>query len=587
MKINKQQSLNIRLMAAFILSYAFLTAILFIQTDVSVRNEVFSRYSDQYVTQLEDTRTDMDFFFKSLAEGLQFLSSCPAVRNRNDESFTSFLYADSETFKYEYSQAELSIIETFSSWKSSHPAVSSVYMGRENGAFVRSHPRTRASRYDPRSRPWYRSAVEQPGVVVFTRPYQSVTNTDVNIGVVRTLQDSTGTVFGVIGIDVTLEELSRRVKKQFLPHGGFLEITDHQNTVLISGNDSRSGMDGVSDRFATLSSSGPFKIEKNEEWYRFSLEVGIPLGRLSAWLPLDAVESEVSSVMRARFLLLSGVLFLSFFVALFVTRRWVLIPLRTMSLALEISGSSADPSRIYVECAGELADFQDRYNNLVEAIHREHDELKKTKFLVVSSLASLAQKRDNETGLHILRTQKYIDVLANAYMKRFPDRRLDSNYVALMVQCAPLHDIGKVAIPDHILLKPGELSEAEFEIMKKHTVYGKEALERVDVEMGDPLFMRTALAIVYSHHERWDGRGYPEKLRETAIPLEARFMAIGDVYDALTTVRVYKHAYDHELAVSIIREGSGTQFDPDVVTAFLEVETVFREIGAIYKDQPD
>ena len=100
-------------------------------------------------------------------------------------------------------------------------------------------------------------------------------------------------------------------------------------------------------------------------------------------------------------------------------------------------------------------------------------------------------------------------------------------------------------------------------------------------------FLCGRLAIVYSHHERWDGRGYPEKLRETAIPLEARFMAIGDVYDALTTVRVYKHAYDHELAVSIIREGSGTQFDPDVVTAFLEVETVFREIGAMYKDQPD
>ena len=155
-----------------------------------------------------------------------------------------------------------------------------------------------------------------------------------------------------------------------------------------------------------------------------------------------------------------------------------------------------------------------------------------------------------------------------------------------MVLCAPLHDIGKVAIPDRILMKPGPLTENEFEEMKLHTVFGREAIEKANVEISDRLFMTTALAIVYSHHERWDGTGYPEAISGEAIPVEARFMALADVYDALTTERVYKKAFTHEFAVKVIRDGAGTQFDPRVVSAFLESEKEFLEVSRLYHEAP-
>ena len=155
----------------------------------------------------------------------------------------------------------------------------------------------------------------------------------------------------------------------------------------------------------------------------------------------------------------------------------------------------------------------------------------------------------------------------------------------LLFKSAPLHDIGKVGIPDNILLKPGKLSDDEFAIMKTHANLGSESLEVAENELGSSSFLRYAREIAISHHERWDGTGYPCKLQGEQIPLSGRLMAVADVYDALISKRVYKPAFSHEEAKKIIVEGRGTHFDPRIVDVFLASETRFQEIAGEFEDR--
>ena len=162
---------------------------------------------------------------------------------------------------------------------------------------------------------------------------------------------------------------------------------------------------------------------------------------------------------------------------------------------------------------------------------------------------------------------------------------LSDHYIRLLFKSAPLHDIGKVGIPDHILLKPGKLTPQEFEVMKTHTTVGYEAIVRAEKSHGATLdFLQPAKEIALYHQEKWDGSGYPEGLAGEAIPLSARLMALADVYDALISKRVYKNAMSHDEALAIIRQGRGTHFDPDVYDAFCEVEADFRQIAAEFAD---
>jgi len=206
--------------------------------------------------------------------------------------------------------------------------------------------------------------------------------------------------------------------------------------------------------------------------------------------------------------------------------------------------------------------------------------------VTIIAMASLAETRDNETGNHILRTQRYIKALALCLRTR-PKfaAALDDATVELLYKSAPLHDIGKVGIPDHILLKPGKLDAAEFEIMKTHTTLGLDAIRRAAQHLdGDDGFLRIAGEIAHAHQEKWDGSGYPQGLAGEAIPLSARLMAVADVYDALISKRVYKPAFDHTQAVEIIRAGRGSHFDPELVDAFLESEDDFRRIAREFSD---
>jgi len=202
-----------------------------------------------------------------------------------------------------------------------------------------------------------------------------------------------------------------------------------------------------------------------------------------------------------------------------------------------------------------------------------------TRDMVIFALAKLAESRDSDTGAHLDRVRCYSRTLAQT-MSAWPKftGRIDDRFVHLIYLTSPLHDVGKVGIPDSVLLKPGRLSAREFDIMKTHTTIGAETLAAALEEYPGAKFLEMACQIAATHHERYDGSGYPNGLRGDEIPLCGRIVALADVYDALTSKRVYKDAFSHHVARSIILDDSGTHFDPDVVDAFLQCEEQFIAI---------
>ena len=241
-------------------------------------------------------------------------------------------------------------------------------------------------------------------------------------------------------------------------------------------------------------------------------------------------------------------------------------------------------THLRLKAATDALKYQNHY--LEQEITRRTADLHAIQDVTIFTLASLAETRDNETGGHIRRTQYYLRVLAH-HLQLHPRfvSFLTNAAIDLMVKSAPLHDIGKVGIPDCILLKPGRLTPEEFEIMKTHTTLGRDAIVRAEQQLGIPVdFLLFAKEIAYTHQEKWDGTGYPEGLAGNDIPVSGRLMAIADVYDALISRRVYKEAMSHEEAVEIISKGKGTHFDPDIVDAFLSQVDACREIAARYAD---
>lgn len=228
-----------------------------------------------------------------------------------------------------------------------------------------------------------------------------------------------------------------------------------------------------------------------------------------------------------------------------------------------------------------------KHNEYLEAkVEERTQELSRTQDVAIYCMASLAETRDNETGKHIRRTQYYVKNLAH-YLQQNSTyaNQIDDAFIELLFKSAPLHDIGKVGVPDAILLKPGKLDIGEWVEMKKHTEYGKDAMENAELEYGTSSFLSIAKEIAYSHHERWDGNGYPEGLSGSQIPLSARIMSVADVYDALISRRVYKPPMTHEQATEIILKGRGTQFDPQIVDAFEKLQEQFIQIARHYQDE--
>ncbi|NDI77135.1 HD domain-containing protein [Psychrilyobacter piezotolerans] len=220
---------------------------------------------------------------------------------------------------------------------------------------------------------------------------------------------------------------------------------------------------------------------------------------------------------------------------------------------------------------------------LEQKVDERTKELVQTQEVTIKSLAVLAETRDNETGMHVYRTKNYVRILAE-HLKDHPrfSSYLNETNIELIVNSAQLHDIGKVGIPDRILRKKGKLTKDEFEEMKKHVIYGRDSILKAEKTMGTNSFLRFAKEIAYSHHEKWDGSGYPEGLAGEKIPICARLMAMADVYDALMSKRHYKEAFTHEEAVKIITAGDGRtmpeHFDPCVLESFKELNHKFKEI---------
>ena len=206
--------------------------------------------------------------------------------------------------------------------------------------------------------------------------------------------------------------------------------------------------------------------------------------------------------------------------------------------------------------------------------------------VTMASMATVTENRDPETGGHIKRTQHYVRAISEHLMQKgLCPGVLTPDYIELMFASAPLHDIGKVAIPDHILLKPARLTDEEFEVMKKHAEYGLAIIQNAAEKIEGNNFLEIAGEIAATHHEKWDGTGYPRGLAGEEIPLSGRIMAVADVYDALISKRCYKPAFPFEVAWKIIIEGRSTAFDPVIVDAFMEIEYKFREIASAFSDE--
>lgn len=220
-------------------------------------------------------------------------------------------------------------------------------------------------------------------------------------------------------------------------------------------------------------------------------------------------------------------------------------------------------------------------DNLEQLVGEQVQSINSSRLSTIFALSKLAESRDDDTGQHLERTQVYCEMLARRIWEKelFP-HLVDERFVETIYWASPLHDVGKVAVPDQVLCKPDKLTQAEFEVMKTHTVRGSDTLRLVTQSYPDNDFISMGTEIARSHHERWDGTGYPDGLSGEAIPLAARIMAVADVYDALTSKRCYKEPMSHHEAVAILVAESGTHFDPSVVEVFCEIASQFDAVRA-------
>ena len=232
-----------------------------------------------------------------------------------------------------------------------------------------------------------------------------------------------------------------------------------------------------------------------------------------------------------------------------------------------------------------LAKIEKQNKQLEQRVNEQVQEISSTQLSAIFALSKLAESRDPETGGHLERIREYCRVLCQ-YLRKTPkyETIIDDDFDKNLYAASSLHDIGKVGIPDNVLLKEEKLTDSEWEVIKQHSIIGADTLRAVDNEHPGNAFISVGVAIAESHHEKWDGTGYPFGLKNESIPLVARIMALGDMYDALTSKRCYKNAFQHDESCQIILSKSNKDFDPDIVKAFAATKEKFKEIRASYTD---
>ncbi len=304
------------------------------------------------------------------------------------------------------------------------------------------------------------------------------------------------------------------------------------------------------------------------------------------------------------FLIFSGVFILVLSYGLWVSRSFLVYPINSMAKAMEGFGESADDQEAFEENVNRLRDVDIRTGDEVEKLYRgicsmamntaEHvrgiryyaQANERMQNGLIITMANMVENRDSDTGAHVLKTSAYVKIILNGLRaKGYYAEKLSDKYISDVEMSAPLHDVGKINIPDAVLNKPGKLTDEEYEIMKTHTTAGKKILENAIGTVEGENYLKEARNMAAYHHERWDGKGYPEGLHGEVIPLSARVMAIADVFDALASPRIYKPAFPVEKALSIIEEGAGTQFDPKCVEVFLESKNEVLKVLKKYQEK--
>lgn len=240
---------------------------------------------------------------------------------------------------------------------------------------------------------------------------------------------------------------------------------------------------------------------------------------------------------------------------------------------------------LHLKLASQQKELQNYSQNLENMVETQIETIQKLQYAIVHVLADMVERRDGSTGAHLIRTSEYLKVLLKkAQEMNVYDGELCDAAINEYAHASQLHDVGKISIPDVILLKEGKLNTYEYEIMKTHTTVGEEAIRKAMNFVDDSAFLRVAADFIGAHHERWDGSGYPRGLKGEEIPICGRLMAIADVYDALISMRSYKPAFSHEETLRIMNDGDGRHFDPVLMKVFREVHEEFKQISDKYKD---
>ena len=369
-----------------------------------LKDTTIDTISKNYQKQLAHIDFGLTRLIKGMERDLDAIAQNEFVRSRNDEQFTSFLNADENTFKYNYAELEQRIISIFNGYRTTHPHVHSVFMGRENGSFVRSHKRAKPTRYDPRARPWYILGKENPGVVMRTPPFRSVTTPDISIGFVKAMVDPQGSLYGVIGISITLKELTQYISNIKLDYNGHVALTDEKGTILASPDKSL--------LFSSLKSTDPqlfediytsiegFTIFEKDEEKRYAFYYTSPLmeWKLAAIVPV----AEIDKVIRGFVLKIVAALFAALLLLSVLTlmglQSFVIKPLKTLNEGTDLIKRTGDLDyQIDIKSADEIGSLAQSFNEMITSIDQAESALKESE-------AELKKHRDHLEDLVAERT---------------------------------------------------------------------------------------------------------------------------------------------------------------------------------------
>ena len=314
---------------------------------------------------------------------------------------------------------------------------------------------------------------------------------------------------------------------------------------------------------------------------------GKPIALVGADVDFDKVRDKLLNNLFIIITFISICLFITWAILILILEKLFIKPVMKISKRMEnfVQNKNRPFKPLKVKSDDEIGLMANAFNKMVIDINSYIKRITDTQMETIFSLARLAQSRDDDTGKHLERVQQYCKILSIQLATDSPySKDIDDTFIDNLVNASALHDIGKVGVSDTVLLKQGKLTDEEFAQIKKHTTIGYETLKQVHATFGANTFIEMGMIVAHCHHERYDGKGYPQGLKGDEIPLAARIMALADVYDALSTKRVYKPAFEQEKCIKIITEGSGTQFDPIIVEAFIKVQDKFYEVRCNMED---